>query len=236
MKSWIALACLCAVGGCTTVKTSGTPRTATEQLLISNAVDQSLSRVDFSTFAGQKAFLEEKYMEGIDSKYVLASIRHRLILHGVKLVDKKDDSDVTVELRSGGIGTDLQEMYVGVPEITLPGMVSIPEVKLITKDGQSAAAKIGMVAYETKSGEIYGHGGVSLAESDRNHWFVLGVGPYQNGTLNEEKLKARQASDQSSPLPLPNQVAFGQRHHSHLESDTGRVRLAGEEKPVFLAK
>ena len=236
MKSLISFACLCALCGCTTTKTSGTPRTATEQLLISNAVDQSLSRVDFSTFTGRKVFLEEKYMEGIDSKYVLASIRHRIILNGGKLMDKKDDSDVTIELRSGGLGTDLQEMYVGVPEVTLPGMVSIPEIKMITRDAQSAAAKIGMVAYETKSGEIFGPGGVSLAESDRNDWFVMGVGPYQNGSLKEEKLKAKRVGQTVESMPVPNQVAFDQPRNSPTQSGRARIQLAGEEKPVFMDK
>jgi hypothetical protein len=233
MKSLLLAVCLCILGGCTSTKSSSTPRTATEQLLISNAVDQSLSRVDFSTFSGRKIFVEEKYIDAVDAKYVLASIRHRLILHGARLSEKKDDSDVTIELRSGGIGTDFQDMYVGIPEVTFPGMVSIPEIRLITRDSQSAAAKIGLVAYETSTGEILGHGGTSLAESDRHNWFILGVGPYQNGTLKDEKTRARETAERQEQLPVPNHIAFGNTNTPHVQSDASRVRLAGDEKPDF---
>jgi len=38
---------LAALAGCTTAQTSNTARTATEQLLLSTAVDQSLDKIDF---------------------------------------------------------------------------------------------------------------------------------------------------------------------------------------------
>ncbi|MES2790588.1 MAG: DUF6655 family protein, partial [Planctomycetota bacterium] len=52
--------------GCTSTKTSNTARTGTEQLLISNAVDQSLAKVDFSQMAGKKILVEEKYLDSVD--------------------------------------------------------------------------------------------------------------------------------------------------------------------------
>ena len=57
--------------GCSSRKRSDTARTGREQLLISNAVDQSLSKCDFSAFQGAKVFVEDKYLESIaaDSKF-----------------------------------------------------------------------------------------------------------------------------------------------------------------------
>ncbi|MBD3673503.1 MAG: hypothetical protein HUJ26_08245 [Planctomycetaceae bacterium] len=227
------LACSLALIGCTSTKSSNTARTATEQLLISNAVDDSLSNVDFGAFAGHDVFLEEKYIEAVDKNYIVASIRHRLMIQGVRVVDKKEDSEICMEIRSGGVGTDSTDMFVGVPEITVPGMVTLPEVRLITKESQEAAAKLGIVAYHTKSGQILGQGGVSLAQSDRNNWFVLGVGPYQNGSLKQEIAESKQKSAYTRDIEIPNQVAFQPAYDSGSPAygdEAARIRLAGEKE------
>ena len=66
---------IAALAGCSSTKQSNTARTAREQLLISNAVDQALSKIDFTALDGQKVFLEEKYLECTDKGYVVSSIR-----------------------------------------------------------------------------------------------------------------------------------------------------------------
>lgn len=222
-----------ATSGCTSTNSSNTPRTATEQLLISNAVDDSLSNIDFGAFAGHDVFLEEKYIESVDKNYIIASVRHRLMMQGVRVVDKKEGSDICLELRSGGVGTDSTDMFLGVPEISLPGLVTLPEVRFVTKESQEAAAKLGIVAYHTETGNILGEGGVSLAQSDRNNWYVLGVGPYQNGSLKEEIAEAKKKSAYTREIEIPNQVAFQPAFSSDSPAAgeaAGRIRLAGEEK------
>ena len=52
--------------GCATMKESDTSRTGLEQLLISNAVDQSLSKIDFSPVAGAKVNLKTDLLECVD--------------------------------------------------------------------------------------------------------------------------------------------------------------------------
>ena len=47
-------------------------------------------------------------------------------------------------------------------------------------------AKMGILAYETKTGTVYQHGGQSLARSDDTKWFLLGIGPFQSGTVKSE--------------------------------------------------
>ena len=58
-----ALAALCAlVSGCGTTKWSDSPRTATEQLLISDAVDRAISEIDFSALAERSVYLDTRYI------------------------------------------------------------------------------------------------------------------------------------------------------------------------------
>lgn len=168
------------------MKTTNTARTGMEQMLVSNAVDQSLNKIDFQPFAGRTVFLEEKYLDSVDSKYVASSIRHRMMKSGARLAAKAEEAEVVVEVRSGGIGTDTSDSFLGIPEITLPGMVTLPEVRFLTRKQQSGIAKIGLVAYDAKTKQALGTGGMSLAKADDNNLYILGVGPWQDGSVRSE--------------------------------------------------
>ncbi len=215
------------LAGCSTTKQSNTARTAREQLLISNAIDQSLSKIDFSSLAGQKVFLEEKYLECTDKGYLVSSIRHRAMYNGAHIVAKPEEADVVLELRSGGVGTDMADSYLGIPEIVLPGMMTLPQVKFITRTNQSAVAKIGLVAYDAKTQEMLGGGGVSTSLSNDNNWFVLGVGPYQNGTVKKEMDRTLPRYQGQPSQILPSQVAFSAP--SSAKDQPGRLQLTGDE-------
>ena len=168
-----------AVAGCTSASSSNTARTGTEQLLVSNAVDQALSKVDFQTFGGRNVFVEDKYLDCVDKNYVLSSVRHRVLMQGSQLVPKAEEADVVLELRSGAVGTNTSNSFLGIPQIQIPGLFATPEVKLVNRVNQTGMAKIGLVAYDAKTHQVLGDGGVSLAKSDENNWYVLGIGPWQ---------------------------------------------------------
>ena len=56
-----ALGLCCALAcGCGTTKWSDSPRTATEQLLISDAVDRAISEIDFSALADKDVYLDTR--------------------------------------------------------------------------------------------------------------------------------------------------------------------------------
>lgn len=209
--------------GCTSTSTSNTARTAKEQMLLSNAVDQSLDKVDFTPLYGQRVFVEEKYLDCVDKGYLLGSVRHRVMRAGGMLAATADDSDVVMELRSGGVGTDTSESFVGLPEITLPGMLTLPEVRLTERKTQNGYAKLGMVVYDARSKSVLGNGGLSMAQADDSNWYVFGMGPWQNGSLKGDVANARRIPHGMKTNRLPTQVAF--------DSPSGRqpdaVRYAG---------
>ena len=214
--------------GCATTKTSNTARTATEQLLLSNAIDQSLNKVDFSAMHGRNVFIDQAYLDGVDKQYVLASLRHHLLYNGVHLAAAADKADMILEPRSGGIGTDTTESYYGIPGISLPGgMFTMPEIKLVTRTNQNATAKIGLAAYDAGERGIVGGGGVSIAKATHNNWNFLGVGPFVTGTMNKE-LKSATSSDVYDPsADLPRSVAFG-------SASPRRFEGYADERPTLL--
>ena len=189
-RTFCAAACLIAAmlfTGCTTTRTTDTARTGMEQLLISNAVDQTLNKVALPPVAGRKVFVEEKYLEAVDKGYIIGSLRQRLMANGAQVVDAKEGSDLTLEIFSGAVGTDNVETYAGIPGLTVPGLpVEIPEVRVYEKSSQYGTAKLGLVAYATTTGEMLYDSGKALARADDSRWSVMGIGPFQEGTVREE--------------------------------------------------
>ena len=167
---------------------SDTARTAKEQLLISNAVDQALARVDFGTLSDQNIFLDEQYLDCVDRKYIVGAIRHEILRAGGRLVGKREEADLVVEVSSGAVGTDREESKIGIPTISvpLPMPIELPEINIASRTRQTGTAKLGLIAYDAKTGDAAGNGGRVLARSDDTNWSILGLGPLNTGSVREE--------------------------------------------------
>jgi hypothetical protein len=233
-RPWVfycLVASLCGLmEGCATSKQSNTARTATEQLLISNAVDQSLNKIDFTPLAGSAVFVEEKYIDCVDKGYIVGSIRHKLLLAGATLAAKPDEAEAIMEVRSGAVGTDVSSSYLGIPGFTAPGMIGIPDIKVVTHDSQKAVAKIGIMVYSTKSKRELGEGGVTMARADDTNSYFLGFGPRQTGTLKHEFNHADSMRPGQQVREIPTQVAFRQQTPAGQPSEEPVLKLASGEK------
>ena len=209
--SWIlTLSITIFVAGCTSSRTSDTARTGLEQLLISNAVDQTLDKTGLPPVDGRSVFIEEKYLDSVDKGYIVAKMRQKLLRQGALLVDKKEDSEITVELSSGGVGTDSVTSFIGSPGLTVPGLpVELPEVRLYEKSSQFGTAKIGVVAYATGNGRLIYDGGTPLARANDSKWSVLGIGPFEDGTVRTEVMS--QTGDVDFTARMANSIDFSKK-------------------------
>jgi hypothetical protein len=175
--------------GCGTVKTSGTSRTATEQLLLTNAWDLALQKVDFRPLAGVPVYLDTANVAAVDQGYVVSSIKQAMLTQGVLLRPKPELAQWVVEARVGVYGTDAKSWLVGIQQTTVPQTVTgmpagtIPEIPLIKKQDQSGTAKLALFAYDRASGQFVWNSGTLMAISTAKDVQVLGVGPIQSGTI-----------------------------------------------------
>jgi len=191
LRASISLLTLLPMIGCASSRTSETARTATEQVLLSTAIDRSLNNVSFEQLQGRKVFIDDKYLESVDKGYVMGSIRHKLLAAGGQIAKDADSADVVIEPRSGGIGTDNEDSFVGIPKMSLPGTaLSLPDVKFLSHNTQYGTAKIGLIAYDPKTGESYGLGGQSTALTKHDDTYVLGMGPFRSGAVRQERESA----------------------------------------------
>lgn len=186
-----------AVAGCATIKESDTARTGVEQMLISSAVDRALDQVDLSPLRGAKVFVDEKYLDCVDKNYVFIALNQRLINVGARIVDKAEDSNVVMQVGSGAVGTDRQDMFVGITEIPLPppSPIAIPRFSLFSRSRANGTAKLCIIAFDAKTRAPVINTGPLLARSDYKTWKMLGAGSYENGSVETELVDATRRYD-----------------------------------------
>jgi hypothetical protein len=199
------------LGGCGTTRMTDTQRTATEQLLLSNAVDRAISQLDVRSLAGKKVFLDTQYLEGtVDKGYLISSLRQHLLANGCLLRDERKEATYVVEARSGSLGTNRHSLLVGIPQTTVPAVLpgqptQIPEIPFAKKSDQEGVAKIALFAYNRATGRpVWQSGEVRALCTAKDLWF-LGTGPFQNGTLRKETAFA------GEPIAFPSFTPFGRR-------------------------
>ena len=189
-RSTLALV-LGVAAGCGTTRVTNTQRAATEQLLISNAIDQAVSQLDFRALAGKPVFFDAQYLApGADQGYVVSSLRQQLLACGCLLQEGRAQATYVVEARSGGIGTDQHALLFGVPQMNVPSVLPgqpslIPEIPLAKKTDQKGVAKIAVFAYNRRTGRPVWQSGVVQAQATYQDAWILGAGPFRRGTLGE---------------------------------------------------
>jgi hypothetical protein len=197
--------------GCGTTRLTDTQRTATEQLLVSNAIDQAVSAIDFRVLAGKPVFFDPQYLDGVvDRGYVVSSLRQQLLAAGCLLQEERAKATYVVEVRSGSVGTNRHALLIGVPQMNVPTFVpgqpsQIPEIPLAKKTDQEGVAKIAVFAYNRTTGQPLWQSGVVQAMSSAKDTWLLGAGPFQNGTIRKNTQFA------GEPLPIPR---FGPKENA----------------------
>lgn len=196
----VLLSLVAAMAGCGTTRMSDSKRTATEQLLVSQAIDRAVMRVDVRPLAGRKVFLETAFMDEVeDGKYLESALRHQLMASGCLLAKDRDSSDVVVEARAGAIGTDRSSVLLGIPaaNIVLKGHeASTPELVLAKRSEQRGVAKLSVYAYEQATGKpLWQSGEEHVASHARDRW-LFGAGPWQDGEIHDEPAFAGHAIHQ----------------------------------------
>lgn len=197
--------------GCGTVRNTNTPRTGTEQMLLSTSFDEALRRIDFSPLANAPVYFDTKNIEAVDKGWIISSIREAMIIRGVRLMDKPEQATVIVEGRIGAFGTDDASFMIGIPQMTIPvtlvGMPTgtIPEMALMKKNDQQALSKLALFAYDRSNGGVVWTSGTSSGFANSKNLFVGGLGPIQSGShkKNPEFMGVVLPQMTVQPYPIP---------------------------------
>ena len=182
-------------------------RLATEQLVVSDAVDRAVASIDFGPLSGQKVFFDTKYVDsvklgpGANVEYVVSSLRQQMLAFDCRLQEKPETADYIVEARIGVLGNDGHEITYGVPGSAALGTASLftgapipasalPELSLGRRNHQSGAAKIGLFAYDRETREPVWQAGVTKGSSQALDLWIFGMGPYQQNSGAKAKRRS----------------------------------------------
>ena len=175
---------------------------ATQQLVMSDAVDRSISAIDFRPLSSRKVYLDTSYLRHIkgdgfvNAEYATSALRQQIVAAGCLIQDSSDTADVIIEARIGTLGADDHRVTFGVPENNalssavsiIPGapqVGAIPEIAIARREAREAAAKIAAFAYDRETRAPIWQSGVTPAIATARDTWVLGVGPFQGGTIRE---------------------------------------------------
>ena len=205
-SAFLLLAVACA--GCGTTRQTDSVRAGSEMLLVSQAVDEAISQMDFAPLAGKAVFIQADYIDKslVDRGYLISSIRQQLLAAGALLRETEKDAIYVVELRTGGLGTDRHTLLIGSPQLTIPALVpglptNIPELALVKRTEQKGVAKIGVFAYNRITGRAMWQSGLQEGASTLKDRWLFGAGPFSHGSI----LRGTQLAGEPLPkIAIPN--------------------------------
>jgi hypothetical protein len=182
---------------------------ATDQLIAGDAVDRTVSQIDFRILMSKKVFLDTQFINKtvpgvgfVTSEYMISSVRQKMMCDGCLLQEKIEDADFVVEMRIGALGADGHEVIYGVPPnnyLTIAASVvptapqaataipSMPELSVGKKDDQMAAAKIALFAYNRRTREPIWQSGINESRSMVADRWYFGAGPFHKGSIYGSK-------------------------------------------------
>ncbi|MCC9600880.1 hypothetical protein LOC67_09905 [Stieleria sp. JC731] len=197
------LATLCflmlAIGGCGTTR----EHRATEQLVVSDAVDRSIQDLDFRPLSGRKVYLDTSYLRTVkgegyaNAEYVISCLRQQILAAGCLIQDASGEADLIIEARVGALGTDDHLVTYGIPENNAfnsaaqaipnaPIIPTLPEISVARRESREAAAKIAAFAYDRETRQPIWQSGVRQSVATAKNTWVMGIGPFQGGTIRDK--------------------------------------------------
>ena len=182
-----------ALGACTTTRETSTQRSATEQLLISTAVDRAIARVNLKIPVGTKVFVKADQLQGSDDgKYAAGEMKDRLLRNGANLVDDKGKADAVVEVRAGALSIDEKQTLVGIDTFDAPipfagQAAKIPQIAVYKDSVRQGVAKIAAFGYSTSDGELIDLTDPQFGYSHQYERTVLFFFTWRSSDLPEEE-------------------------------------------------
>ena len=183
------------VSGCANLRVTDPDRTATEQFLLSQAAVEAVTPLSFEVLHGRKVFVDASYFAPVEKEFVLGELRAKLLNSGVQVVAKREEAEIVIEVRSGGVGIDRYESLLGIPALMAPSgatsaasgtpMATLitPELAISKKIKQVAFASVSYVAYWADTGEVVASFGPTIGKTYREDWWFLGFGPKSVGNI-----------------------------------------------------
>ncbi|WP_147163060.1 DUF6655 family protein [Pararhodospirillum oryzae] len=184
-------------------------RSASEQLLISQAADRAAQRLaDALALKEGPVFVDASLAEGYDSKYAIGAVRAALARHGATLAPTREAARTVVEIRFGALSLDTEKSLLGLPELNLPiplaTGVRTPEIALFKKDSTQGVAKMAALAYDRDDGTLVAAPTPQYGFADKTEWTMALFISWESGDfLPADARPGSVPVPDAVPLPWP---------------------------------
>src|SRR3954468_15509695 len=89
------------LGGCGTLRTTDPKRTATEQFLLNQSTEQSVSQLASDPLRDRKVYVDWTYLAkekdvSDEQLYLVGEVRAKLLMSGVRLVRARDEAQIVL--------------------------------------------------------------------------------------------------------------------------------------------
>lgn len=183
--------------GCATIRVTDPTRTATEQFLMSEATRKAVDQLSAEALRDREVYVDTSYLVSSayptpENLFLVAELRNKLLLGGVRLAEKREKAKIVLEVRSGGIGIDRLEYLLGIPSVYVNSDVAgsntstpiaTPELAIIKNTKQLGFAGVAFVAYWADTGELVAGSGPFVGKTLREDWWFFGFGPRTVGDI-----------------------------------------------------
>jgi len=160
------------VGGCISSAhhITDTPRSATEQLLVTTAAERAVDALAWPDLRDRRVAVEVVSPNEQDAGYLKAALEARARELGAKVVPA-DEAEWIVAARAGALGTERRELAVGIPEIPTPFGVT-PGISFYTHLRRRGWAQV-RLGVRGAEGERIASGAPALAGAFRSTHRIL---------------------------------------------------------------
>ncbi len=158
----LALATLAvlAAPGCTYHRyATETPRSSTEQLLVSHAIESAVERLAWPDVAARSVAVETAALNEVDAPYLQAVAETRARALGARVVPR-EEAELVLLVLAGSLGTASREASFGVPSLPVPGGLVTPEIPFAKILKQRGYARLRLAAYDREGAHVAESAGV----------------------------------------------------------------------------
>ena len=185
----LVTAALC-LAGCGHLRETLPQRSATEQLLISTAADRAVARLPADVFRGRRVFVDSSNLEGYDHKYVIQRVRRAVLRGGGQLAESRGETELVLEVASGGLSTDRRDSLFGIPELPFPlpfagETLATPEVPLFKRVTATGRAKLSFSLWDVAAKRLVAEIPLCYGAAEVSAWWLFLLGPVRRSDIRQ---------------------------------------------------
>lgn len=184
MKNMFASVICCAaaaiffLSGCSDPRITNTGRNAIEQLLLTTAVDRSISKMDFRMLAGEKIRIDYSNLAPQTEKnYVQAALEAKVAAAGAMIALKADEAKFVLRPVCATLATEDNRIMFGSPQLPIPVpdadlSLVIPELPLYKRINRYGVCKLAVEILEAKTNKQARIVGPVVSQSINTNWVI----------------------------------------------------------------